>query len=533
MTEYLVQHYLDNSRRLAPYKISIRFGDRSMTYEDLYVASNKLAHCLIANGVSRQDRVVFCLRRSPSCIVSMLGILKADAIYVPIDRKTPSKRFRIIIEDCQPKILICDSETVHGMLDALSGMASLPKLILLGGDEQKSDLWPLEIIGQKRIDEQDSRSLDYKNLDSDIAYILYTSGSTGKPKGVMISHLNINNYIQWAVNCFSITRDDNILSTAPFHFDMSTFDIYCALKTCATLCIAPEIHLLFPSKLMSLIEEQKVTIWKAISSLIMYLSKTGSLKPGRISSLRKLLFSGEVLSTKHLIKWMETYPNKEYYNCYGPTEATGISTYHFVEGIPKDSKVPIPIGRPCSNTDILLLTEDDSPADVGEVGEICIRGSGLSVGYWNDGDKTNSVFVANPVSKTPGDRICRSGDLVRVSEDGTLEFIGRKDFQVKYMGFRIELSEIEKAISGLDGITDTAVILSDANTVNVPELVAFVETEADITSAKILSELGEILPPYMLPKQIYFLQEIPRTDRGKIDRLALEQHYSRHQLEKC
>lgn len=526
MLNYLAQSYLDNTRELTPNRTAVSCSTDSITYEELCIFSNKLANCLISKGVVRQDRVAFCLKRSVNSLVAIFGILKADCIYVPIDPKSPLKRCRAIIDDCEPSTLICDSETIDKMLQTISDIQFMPKRVIVEHNEGLPKAIENGLITRAEIEEQDSKKPDYKNVDTDIAYILYTSGSTGNPKGVMISHLNITNYIKWAIDCFDITRKDNILSTAPFHFDMSTFDIYCAMGAGARLCIATESCLLFPNKLLSLIEKEQITIWKAISSLIMYLAKTGSLKEGRIPTLKKVLFSGEVLPTKHLIPWMETYPEKLFYNAYGPTEATGISTYYHVQQIPKDPQQPIPIGRPCTNTDVFLLNEDDSLA---EVGELCIRGSSLSRGYWNDPEKTNKVFVTNPLNHVQGDRIYRTRDLAKLRNDGNYIFIGRRDNQIKHMGYRIEPFEIENAILSLNKVDDAAVILSKSQEFDIEELVAFFAADEDVTSDEIMTELRNCIPHYMLPQHIIELKHIPRTDRGKIDRGALNEYYLSYQ----
>jgi len=520
MPEYLVQHYLDNSRKIFPEKDAVTTPSKKSSYEQLYTLSNKLGNCLIANHVARQDRVCFCLTRSSKCITAIFGILKADAIYVPIDFKSPSERNIQIIKDCKPSCLICDGETLPKIVEAISHVHNPPKVIVLadGRDVQKSLID--SFICQEEIDQYPDIQPEYNNLDKDIAYILYTSGSTGSPKGVMISHLNIMNYINWAVECFEITQEDSILNTAPFHFDMSTFDIFCSLKTGATLCIAPQNYLLFPNKLLTYIEKERVTIWKGISSLLMYLVLTGSLQNDRIPMLKKILFGGEVLHTKYLVEWMNIFPEKLFYNVYGPTEATGISTYYPVEKIPS-SHESVPIGKPCTNTEVLLLKNDKSIAQLGEVGELCIRGSSLSRGYWNDQAKTDRSYVPNPVSKIPSDTIYRTGDLALLRADGNYEFIGRKDDQVKWMGHRIQLGEIETALLSVKEVKNAAVILSESEDLKSRELVAFLEVEDGGDASMIMTELELKVPRYMVPTRNVLTQCIPRTSRGKIDRQKL------------
>lgn len=525
---YLLQSYLDLRAASDPDQTALIDEQGSISYADLHADANRMSQCLAAGGVKRQERVVVWMKRSSQVVMSMLGILKADAIYVPVDAKAPVERFLKVLGDCRPSALICDEKLLQSLSGQREALQGIGLIVLFGAANAAPE--PLEppALRWENVPPASRQPLSYRNIDTDAAYILYTSGSTGSPKGVVVSHLNVISYVDWAVDCFDITSRDRVLSTAPFHFDMSTFDIYTALKAGATLCIASERQLLFPGKVLDLVEKEGVTIWKGVSSLLMYLSSTGSLKEGRIPTLERVLFGGEVLPTKHLINWMTSYPSKRFYNVYGPTEATGISAYYPVEKIPSGIDEAIPIGRACANTEIFVLAEDDRPARIGETGEICIRGSGLSLGYWNDEEKTSRAFVRNPLGSSQHDRIYRTGDLARLRSDGLLEYLGRKDFQIKFMGYRIEMFEIERAILALENIQHAAVMLCNTSQSEIAELVAFIEGPQAGDSDAILQGLGRSLPSYMLPKQIIPLERIPLNDRGKTDRAALELYYQRH-----
>jgi D-alanine--poly(phosphoribitol) ligase subunit 1 len=523
MGNYLLQSYLDDVCDAHPGKTALVDDQRSITYGQLQADANRIAHCLKANGVQRQDRVVICLKRSCQVVLAIMGVLKSDAIYVPLDAKAPAERMLKVVQDCQPSAMICD-EAALAVLDRVRDqMPSVRRLVVFGPGTAVTGEIPR--IYWEEATPGSVATPHYRNIDADAAYILYTSGSTGSPKGVTISHLNVINYIEWAVAYFQIRDHDRILGTAPFHFDMSTFDIFAASKAGATLCIAPERFLLFPNKLLDLIENEGVTLWKGVSSLLMYLSSTGSLKEGRIPTLEKILFGGEVLATKHLINWMQHYPTKRFYNVYGPTETTGISACYPIEKKPEAANDPIPIGKACTNTEIFILTEENRLAAVGEAGELCIRGSGLSPGYWDDEEKTARAFVHNPLGCTHNDRIYRTGDLARLREDGLFEFLGRKDFQIKFMGYRIELFEIEQAILAQENIHQAAVVLCDSNQSEVSELIAFIAGPGLMDQDAIMEELGRVIPTYMLPKRLIPMPEIPLTDRGKTDRVALREFY--------
>jgi D-alanine--poly(phosphoribitol) ligase subunit 1 len=361
----------------------------------------------------------------------------------------------------------------------------------------------------------------YRNIDSDLADILYASGSTGKQKGVMISHLNILNYIEWAVDCLEMTDEDAILATAPFYFDMSTFDLFCALNSGAKLCIADKRHLLFPSLLFDLIEREGVTIWKGAASLLAYVAQNGKLESHRIKSLRKILFAGEPLATKVLVRWMKAYPEKLFYNAYGPTESTGVSACYPVDNIPSGDDERIPIGRACQNTEILVLREDGSPADVGEVGEIVIRGSGLSRGYWNDAQATRESFPQVSAGELPLDRMHRTGDLGLIQEDGTCIFTGRKDHQIKHMGYRFNLREVEEAMLALPMVVDAAVLLGKRAGAEFGEMIGCAGLKKGEQGADLAGLLAAVLPRYMVPRKIIEFETLPRNDRGKVDRPTL------------
>jgi acyl-coenzyme A synthetase/AMP-(fatty) acid ligase len=300
------------------------------------------------------------------------------------------------------------------------------------------------------------------------------------------------------------------------------------MKTGASLCIALDGQLLFPGKLLEWMEKRKVTLWKGVSSLLVYLAKTGVLRKERIPSLRTIMFAGEVMPTKYLIQWMETYPEKKFYNVYGPTEATGISLYYPVERIPGDVSERIPIGKPCSNTEVFLLKEDQIVALPGEVGELCIRGSGLSVGYWNDKSKTERAYFYNPNINFINDRIYRTGDIAKLRADGNYEFVGRMDFQVKYMGYRIELYEIENALLSFPAVNGAAVMLCESVLSELQELVAFVEVENGCSVNELSAHIGKLLPHYMIPKRIIKIDSIPLTSRGKTDREVIRKMYYSH-----
>ena len=358
--------------------------------------------------------------------------------------------------------------------------------------------------------------------EDDLAYILYTSGSTGRPKGVTITHGNVRAYIDWAVAEFSVTPADVVLSTAPFHFDMSVFDLFVPLAAGARLAVADRSLALFPSRLVEFAEREEATIWKGVSSLLMYMERARVLAPGRLPALRWVLFGGETLPTRTLMRWMEIYPDKAYCNAFGPTEATGISVYHVMRAPPASADARVPIGRPCAGTEASVRDGDGREVADGEVGELYLGGPCLSPGYLGDPEGTARAFLTEPAG--PGGaprRLYRTGDIVQRNDRGELEFIGRRDGQVKSMGYRIELGDIEHALRAVDGVADAAVILVEDGPAGLRELVGFFEGSPTVDEGETQRELARRLPSYMAPRRLMRLDRLPRGDRGKVDRAAL------------
>jgi D-alanine--poly(phosphoribitol) ligase subunit 1 len=522
MAEYLLQHLADRAATASPGSSGVSGpSGEPLPFAELDRLSNRIAHCLLANGVRRQGRVALCVRRTPEAIAAIIGTLKADGVYVPIDPKSPFERQLQLVDDCRPSAFVCDRDTASAALGLVHRSGLGIPTVCLGDAPTPTESTEAPFLSRKEVDTLSDRRPVYRNIDEDLAYILYTSGSTGRPKGVMVTHRNVLDYAAWAVEHFGISREDRILATAPFHFDMSTFDIFSALKSGARLCIAPEDFLLFPHRLLTYLEEEGATIWKTVPSLFVYMDRIGCLKSGRMPTLTRMLFGGEVLHPGNLARWMRLYPQKAFFNAYGPTEATGVSLCHAVESVPEEGQTHVPIGRPRANTEAFVLRTDGVPAAEGEEGELCIRGAGVAAGYWNDPGKTSAAFVDNPLFPGRGDRVYRTGDLVRAGEDGAFEFLGRNDEQVKYMGYRIATSDIEAALVSISGIDEAAVFLDDSEDLVAPELVALVRSGTERQASEVGRELARRLPSYMVPKRIVPVPSLPRTDRGKIARQNL------------
>ena len=460
----LVQEYLVASAARFPDRAAVVMREKTITFAELDAASNRLARFLKKNGVVRGDRVAFCLPKSVSAFVAIFGILKADAVYVPINHKAPKARIDQIIADAVPRMTLYD-------------------------------------IDRQLVSAESSAPVKYENTGDDLAYILYTSGSTGVPKGVMIRHSNIVNATDWAVKAMNITEHDRMSQHPPLHFDLSMFDLYCGMASGATLYVVPEEFSLFPGQLLKFIEEKELTTWNSVPSVMVQMWLAGVVKQNGMPALKKVFFNGEVFPTKFLAEWMKTCPEKTFVNMYGPTETTVQCTFYPIVEIPRDVLRGVPIGKACANVEVFAVRDNGARAGTGEQGELYVGGRGVGVGYWNDPEKTARAFVPHPFD-AQGGIVYRTGDLVTLREDGNYEFIGRKDNQVKVRGNRIELGDVDAALYSLPYVSEAAtVVVSDAAT-NGNKLVAFVDFKDEEKKQAVKNDLAKLVPAYMIPDEV-------------------------------
>ena len=473
--------------------LAIEHREHRLTYGELDTQANRLAHHLIAQGVGRGHWVALCLDKSPELAVAILAVLKCGAAYVPIDTSYPAERIRYILDDCGSDLLL-----THGQYAAR--YTELPvKLLQL--DRLQAQL------------EQQPATPPTRCLDADSPfYAIYTSGSTGQPKGAVVTHGGVRNLQHWYLRTLGWRQGDKVLLASATGFDLTQKNIFAPLLCGATL-VMPSVESYDPQALLHDIRSHRITLLNGAPSAFYPLVEIADAQQWRdLASLRALVLGGEPIRMERLHGWLASEHGRcRVINSYGPTECTDVVAWHEVD-IDAPNEV-LPIGRPVDNNQLYVLDRYDQPLPVGAIGEICVAGAGVGSGYLHREALTASVFVTNPFGEG---RLYRTGDLGRYLANGELEFLGRKDFQIKLRGLRIEPGEIEQALRRLDGVRDSLALVRD------DRLIAYVLTATGkLPSEGWRDELGRFIPAYMLPQALVALSEWPLSANGKIDRRAL------------
>jgi amino acid adenylation domain-containing protein len=521
---YVLHQLLSESASNYPDKEAIIYRNDVMTYAQLDRESNAMAHFLLETGVERGERIGIYMDRSIPSIVSVFGILKSGATYVPIDPACPPNRFQYIAGSCGMKYILCTKEKMTNLERLVSKESSIKNILVVNGLEKGFSMpGSVKLIDWQVIRETSRSDAPGVGMtDRDLAYILFTSGSTGIPKGVMISHLNSLTFINAAYDVFRLTMNDRISNICPLHFDMSVFDLFVAMKAGSTMVIIPETVTMFPMKLAEVIAKNRITVWNSVPSALSLLATCNNLGDHDFSSLRLILFAGEVFPLKYLRILKEAIPAARFCNMYGQTEANS-STYYWVDDLPEDSRDPLPIGRALPNFDVFALDEEGKHVtEAGQEGELYVRASTVALGYMGDPERTEKSFVNNPLKQDMDERVYKTGDLVRLGGDGNYVFLGRKDHMIKCRGFRIEIGEIETVLCNHPEIKNAVVI-------PIPDELIGNRISAIVTSLKpntisredILHFCSQQLPRYMIPDSIEFRDNLPITSSGKVDRKKL------------
>lgn len=501
-----VLSYLKSSVDKYPNDIALVDKNNSVTYSEYDRASGMIAECLIQKGLFKKPVAVL-TEKSVSAVISYLGVARSGNYYTVIDSKMPYERASRIVGTFNPSMIICDEKNAS-KAEELSRSYSIPTVVY--DDISKGNLD--NTIRENLLKRESSI------IDTDILYVLFTSGSTGIPKGVIISHRSVIDYIEWAAETFGFNHESIWGNQAPFYFDNSVLDIYSALRGGGCMHIIPQTCFSFPIRLLEYVRDNCINTVFWVPTVLSRVADMDILDKCDVSCLSIILFAGEVMPSKQLNIWRRNLPNAVFANLYGPTEITVDCTYYICDREIADDE-PVPIGIPCRNSDILILNANNELAGVGERGELCVRGSSLALGYYNDQERTAVAFVQNPLHNLYDEKIYRTGDIVHLNKRGEIIYDGRADSQVKHTGHRIELGEIETAVSALDGIGMNACLHKK----DVDQLFLFYTGSID--EGSIRKKLAQTLPEYMLPNVTIKLDSMPLNMNGKIDRKTLEMEY--------
>ncbi len=485
-------------------KVAIIDSGRSYTFSEVERYAKRAAALLIRRADVLAQPIAVFLRKSAETIFADLGIVYSGNIYTNLDAKSPPQRVRNIIDNIRPRLII----TSRGLAGILAGLGV-----------EKNVLFFIEEIFDEAIGYDSAELWDRLSrvIDTDPLCIINTSGSTGIPKGVVLNHRSTIDFMDWVFGRLGLDGSARIGSLSPFYFDIYSLELFLCLAKGATIIIIPDQLATFPAKLMEFMADQAVSFIFWVPSIMVNISNQNLLEKFDLSTLKKILFAGEVFPMKHLNRWRRAVPGATFVNLYGPIEITVDCTYFILDRDFNDEEA-LPIGFPCRNTDILILNDANQPCNAGETGELCVRGSSLAMGYWNDPEKTTRAFVQNPLNNHYPELIYRTGDQVYLNERGEIMFVGRKDFQIKHLGYRIELPEIEHHVLCIEGMANACVTYDK----DKKEIALFYETNsAEITPATIRQRLAVVLPKYMLPTAFHHMPELPRNANGKIDRNGL------------
>lgn len=496
--------YLEQSALRFPDKTAIADDKNSATFSQWFTMAKGIGTVISQSTNAVRRPVLVFVDRKIEGLVGFMGVVESGNFYVPIDCKMPDNRVKLIHDVLNPIAAITVTAKDEAILDAIGFQG-----LRLKYEEVKTSAADEELLTEIRS----------QMIDTDPVYSIFTSGSTGVPKGVVLSHRGMIDLTEWLCDTFQFTENDALGNQTPFYFDGSVKDICICLKSGATLNVIGKKYFTFPKTLIPFLNERKITAILWATSAIVLIGNSDILSVALPEHLRLVTFAGEAMPAKQLKVWMNKLPNVTYANLYGPTEITVDCTYYIVDREFADVEY-IPIGKECRNMQVIVLNDEDKLVGVGEPGELCVRGTGVALGYYNNKAKTEEVFVQNPLHDLYEDKIYRTGDIVKYNERGEIEFVSRKDFQIKHKGNRIEMGEIEVAVNSIPTVTNAACIFDQPN-----DKIVLYYTTSDGQDLDIINLVKEKIPVYMFPEVIRHLAVMPYNMNGKIDRIELKKKY--------
>lgn len=493
---------LENTAQRLPNSLALKDENQSLTFQEYVDTAKIIGSFLTINASHTYSRpVVVMVDRNLEPLVAFMGVVYSGNFYVPVDNRTPPERLRNILEVLDPIAIIGFTENEKIQCNAI-------------GNKIPFYLYKEIITGE--VDEVLLSAVRQKAIDVDPLYAIFTSGSTGLPKAVAISHKSVLDLSSWLSETFSFDNSDVIGNQTPFYFDASVKDIYVSLRTGAAIIIIPSKCFLFPKLLVEFLDDNAVTTILWATSAVVLTAKSGILEDATLPKLKRIFFAGEAMFGKHLNIWKKHFPDGTFINLYGPTEVTVDSSFYIVNREFQDNEV-IPIGGNCDNKQLFLLDGENQVLFGNVEGELAVRGTGVALGYYNDRERTEQVFIQNPLHNHYQDLIYKTGDFVRRNRYGEIEFIGRKDFQVKHMGNRIELGEIEAAAYGIEEIKHAACVYDQ----NSEKIVLYYTSNNELEPKFFIKELSHNLPKYMMPNRFVLIEQMPLNANGKVDKKAI------------
>lgn len=472
-------------------------GDTSLTWAQLRDRATALAARLRSDGVGHGDRVAVVMRKSPDAVAAIHGVLWAGAAYVPIDPSSPPGRAGVVMVDAAPAAAVVDRRG-RSLVAALDD-ATRPPVVVEA---------PVDHSGFAALDPADT-------TPDDLAYILFTSGSTGRPKGVALTHRNGGHFVDWAVDALGVGPTDRLTSHAPFHFDLSIFDLFASTTVGAPVVLVPRAAAVMPREMAAFVRGTEVTVWYSVPTALRMLVERGGLAPDDVGSLRVVAYAGEAYPPSALRDAMTLFGSATFWNLYGPTE-TNVCTAHRLTG-PPVGDAPVPIGTAIEGVSVEVVDDEGRAVAPGMPGELVVAGPTVTAGYWGDPERSTGAFLSPP-GRT--ERFYRTGDVVVADEHGVLTFRGRRDHQVKVRGVRVELGEVETVLHAHPAVGDAAVVAIGADRPEGATLRAHV-TGTALDAREIVAFCRERLPVHMVPGEVIVHADLPRTPTGKIDRVAL------------